>query len=63
MDIMYYGRSQCALHHSILSSIKLFFGMYVQEKYGWIIYYEFLFELPPGELGQTLNMYPANIFS
>ena len=28
--VMYYGRSQCALHHSSLSSVKLFFGMNVQ---------------------------------
>jgi len=26
----YYGRSRCALHHSILSSVKLFFGMNVE---------------------------------
>jgi hypothetical protein len=29
---MYYGRSQCALHHSILMYGELFFGMDVQYK-------------------------------
>jgi hypothetical protein len=28
--ITYYGRSQCALHHSILSFVKKFFDMNVQ---------------------------------
>ena len=38
--ITYYGQSQCALHHSILSSVKLFFDMNVQGLYGWIICYK-----------------------
>ena len=38
--LMYYGQSQCALHHSILSFVKLFFDMNIQEKYGWIICYK-----------------------
>jgi hypothetical protein len=37
---MYYGGSQCALHHSMLISVTLFFGMNVQGKYEWIICYK-----------------------
>ena len=38
-NVTYYRRSQCALHHSILSFCKIV-GMNVQEQYEWIICYK-----------------------
>ena len=58
--IMYYGRSQCALHHSILTSLKLFLSMNVQAYYGWITCYNF-FALHSNLDKVTPSVSPKNV--
>ena len=61
---MCYGRSQCALHHSILSSVKLFFdectrtlwdGLSVTNYFALVATLGFFYKLHIRQLGAEVN--------
>ena len=50
-SITYYGGSQCALRHSMLSVVKLFFGINIQGNSRWVIFYKlFCTSCHPGQV-------------